>query len=165
MKKLIGILVCILLVLTAAVAQDMVEGYWKSIDEDGKTTAAWYISQKDGTLQGVILKVPGEPDDLLADKCTGNYPGCPIPGDVSKMPLLGTPFIFGLRMRSPGSWDRGNIIDPKDGKMYGCRITFRAAGSAARYKEDTLEMRGTIGPFGRSQFWIRTTPTEIALLQ
>jgi uncharacterized protein (DUF2147 family) len=146
-------------------AADKVEGFWKSIDETGKTTAAWKIYQKNSVLYGEIITVPGQADSKLADSCLPSYKGFPISGDVSKMTVVNTPFIFGLKMKAEGQWEGGNIIDPKDGKMYKCKIVFHAADKK-KYLKDALEMRGEIGlGIGKSQLWERTTEEEIAALR
>jgi uncharacterized protein (DUF2147 family) len=158
------IFMCVLALLCAGIisAQDAVEGLWKSIDEkDGKVTAAWKIYAKDNALFGEIITVPGQSDATLASECKGPYKGFPISGDISAKPVVGLPFIYGLKMRSAGNWDTGNIIDPKDGKLYKCKITFHKA-DGKKYKTDILEMRGEIGlGIGRSQFWEKTTDDEI----
>lgn len=162
-------LFCIVISLCAGIslfAQDKAEGLWKSIDEKtGEITAAWRIYQKEGVLFGEILVVPGKDPGALAVDCKSSYEGFPLPGDVRKMKLTGTPFIYGLKPKSSGQWEGGRIIDPKDGKNYQCKITFRAA-DGKKYKVDTLEMRGEIGlGIGRSQFWERTTEAEIEVLR
>jgi len=161
-KKLIALGIIAVLCLSAIAAADKVEGLWKSIDEKtGKVTAAWQIYQKDSKLYGIILTVPNQKDDKLASDCKASYKDFPVPGDVSKMTVVNTPFIYGLKMKAPGQWEGGNIIDPKEGKLYQCKIIFHAA-DGSKYKADTLEMRGEIGlGIGRSQFWEATNPAEI----
>lgn len=63
-----------------------------------------------------------------------------------------------------GKWANGYIIDPSDGKRYKCRITFHKA-DGKKYKGDTLEMRGEVGPFGRSQFWKKATEAAASALR
>lgn len=165
MKRIIAVFLLLVLGFSMLAAEDKVEGLWKSIDEAGKTTAAWRIYQKDNMLFGEIVKVPNQPDTKLADKCLPSYKGFPLSGDVSKMTVVNTPFIYSLKMKSPGQWDSGNIIDPKEGKLYKCKITFRAA-DGKKYKNDMLEMRGEIGlGIGRSQLWEKTNEAEIAALK
>ncbi len=165
MKKLLLVLSLVLFTAAAAMATDSVEGLWKSIDEEGKVTAAWRIYQENGKLYGVIVTVPGQPDSKIADACQPSYRGFPVAGAVNTMTVTNTPFIFGLTMKAPGQWEGGNIIDPKDGKMYKCKITFRQADNR-RYMTDVLEMRGEIGlGIGRSQLWQRTTEAEVAALR
>jgi uncharacterized protein (DUF2147 family) len=164
MKKL-----TILFVLLTAAAgicfADPVEGFWISMDEKtGKPTAGWEIYQQGGKLFGKILSIYEKPQTERAYKCKESYRGFPIPGKVNEMQVVGTIWLWGLSMNRSGQWSGGNIIDPDSGNMYGARVTFRAA-DGNRYKTDTLEMRGSIGPLGRSQFWSRATREEASSLR
>jgi uncharacterized protein (DUF2147 family) len=81
------------------------------------------------------------------------------------MPVLGTPWLFGLNAvrNKPGEWERGKIIDPNDGQMYTGTVKFHPAGTRVggqTRQVDTLEMRGSIGPFGRSQYWQKATESQ-----
>jgi uncharacterized protein (DUF2147 family) len=157
MKKVIALVVVLFVFVGVCFAADLVEGYWLSIDEKTeKVTAGWYVYQEGGKLFGKILSsADGKPGDV-ADKCKDSYAGFPIAGNVSKMPIIGTPWIFGLSMTKPGEWSGGSIINPEDGKLYKCKIIYHAA-DGKKYKTDTLEMRGEIGlGIGRSQFWQKT---------
>ncbi|MDR2110916.1 MAG: DUF2147 domain-containing protein [Spirochaetaceae bacterium] len=136
---------------------DPAEGYWLSTDEKtGLDTAGWLIYQEGNKLYGKIIFVTAYPQDVKAEKCRESYRGFPVPGNVANMPVVGTPWIFGLSMHRPGEWRGGNIINPEDGSMYGCRIIYHAP-DGGRYQVETLEVRGTIGPLGRSQYWRRLT--------
>jgi uncharacterized protein (DUF2147 family) len=46
------------------------------------------------------------------------------------------------------SWEGGTIIDPDNGRIYKVRLTPVDAGNK-------LEVRGSFGPFWRTQTWIR----------
>ena len=155
-----------LLVLGAACFADAVEGYWVSIDDKtGRATAGWQIYTENGQLYGKILSIAGYPQDVKALKCKKSYRGFPLAGDVNAMPVIGTPWIFGLQPVRSGEWSKGNIIDPESGNMYQCRIIYHAA-DGKRYPLDTLEMRGEIGlGIGRSQFWRKSTREESAGLR
>jgi len=158
--------VCVLfLCLSAGLwAADPALGFWKSIDDDsGKITAGWEIYEKDGILYGEILKVVGYTPDEKAAECKTSYKGFPVVGDVSQMLLVGTPWIYSMEKKDTGEWKGGYVIDPENGKRYACEITFHLA-NGKKYKGDTLEMRGKVGPFGRSQFWQRSTKDEIMAL-
>jgi uncharacterized protein (DUF2147 family) len=155
MKK--AALLCWGLLLAAGLCADPAEGYWLSTDEKtGLDTAGWQIYQEGGQLYGKILFITAYPQDVKAERCKDSYRGFPLPGKVSQMPVVGTAWIFGLSRYRSGEWRGGTIINPEDGSMYGCRIIFRPA-DGGRYKEDVLEVRGTIGPLGRSQYWRRLT--------
>jgi uncharacterized protein (DUF2147 family) len=162
-----GVFSC-LLFLSAGLcfAADPAEGFWISVDDKtGKATAGWELYQEGGKLYGRILAIAGFPQDMPAFMCKESYRGFPLAGKVNEMPIIGTPWIFGLSPGRTGQWSGGNIIDPNDGNMYRCRITFRGA-DGNRYKVDTLEMRGEIGlGIGRSQFWQKSSRREASELR
>ena len=165
MKKFIFAALLLSVFAGFAFAEDPVEGYWVSINEEGKLTAGWQIYEKDGVLYGKILAVAGKARDTIAAAVKESYKDFPVEGAVNKMTVAGTPWIWGLSKKNTGQWAGGNIVDPADGKMYKCKITFRAA-DGKKFKEDTLEMRGEIGMgIGRSQFWKRSTPEDIDQIQ
>ena len=45
-------------------------------------------------------------------------------------------------------WEGGKILDPENGRNYTLRMTPIEGGKK-------LEVRGSIGPFGRTQTWVR----------
>jgi len=144
--------------MTAAVFcfADPAEGFWLSIDDKtNQVTAGWQIYEEGGKLYGKVLSLTDQPRGTIASRCRESYRGFPIAGRVNTMPVAGTPWIFGLTRQREGVWINGNVINPEDGGMYGCRITFHPA-DGRRYMADTLEMRGQILGIGRSQFWRKT---------
>jgi uncharacterized protein (DUF2147 family) len=167
MKKIAFLLTLFNLgVIMCFAATDPVEGYWTSVDDKtGKVTAGWEIYQEGGKVYGKILSVTGFPQDALALPCKASYAGFPLAGRVNQMPVVGTPWIFGLSRNREGEWSGGSVINPEDGSMYKCKITFHRA-DGRRYPTDTLEMRGEIGlGIGRSQFWHKSTQGEAAGLR
>ncbi|MDR2509451.1 MAG: DUF2147 domain-containing protein [Spirochaetaceae bacterium] len=167
MKKVFVVFVMILGARGAVFAgSDPCEGFWISYDDKtGKATAGWEIYVENGKLFGRILSLAGFPQDVSADKCNSSYPGFPAAGDVRKMKVVGTSWIYGLSAESTGIWSGGSIIDPKTGSLYKCRIIYHATGAGKSGKE-TLEMRGEIGlGIGRSQFWQRAGGAEAAALR
>ncbi|MDR3334872.1 MAG: DUF2147 domain-containing protein [Treponema sp.] len=165
MKKITAL--CVGLFLSARLfAADPVEGYWVSVDDKtGKVTAGWELYQTEGKLYGKMLSVADFPQQVKAGACKDSYRGFPVAGKVNELLVVGTPWIFGLMMEKPGQWSGGNIIDPQNGNMYKCKITFRPV-DGKRFKIDTLEMRGEIGlGIGRSQFWRKSTREEAAGLR
>lgn len=159
-KKGCLVLGMVLAAAVAAFAADPAEGFWKSVDEDGKATAFWRIYDRNGTLFGEILKIVGKSDDTIATAAKPAYKDFPVAGQVNTMRVVGTPWIYGLKKRSAGQWDGGSIVDPGKGDLYKCKITFRAA-DGKKYTTDVLEMRGEIGlGIGRSQFWQRAKESE-----
>jgi uncharacterized protein (DUF2147 family) len=159
---------CLVLFFAAGLcfAGDPASGWWISVDDkSGEITAGWELYVVNGALRGKILVAAGIPPDARAGRCRESYRGFPLPGKVNEMPVAGTPWIFGLTPERPGRWINGSVIDPNDGKLYKCTVTFHPA-DGNRYKTDTLEMRGEIGlGIGRSQFWRKSSAREIAALR
>jgi uncharacterized protein (DUF2147 family) len=157
MKRTVILFFALFIFTGFCLAADPVEGFWLSIDEKtNKVTAGWQIYQQGGKLYGKIMSSALEPKGTLANKCKDSYPGFPISGRITAMPVDGPPWIYGLSMDKTGEWSGGSVVNPEDGRIYKCKIIFRAA-DGRRYRADTLEMRGEIGlGIGRSQYWQKT---------
>lgn len=157
MKKTLLLVLIFSLFCGFAFASDPVEGYWISVDEKtGKDTAGWHIWEENGQLYGKILSIAGKPQDTKSGAIGKSYDNFLNGADLGTVQVVGTTWIWGLAKQSSGKWANGYIIDPESGSRYKCKITFHKA-DGKKYKEDTLEMRGEVGPFGRSQFWKRAT--------
>lgn len=131
-----------LLLPTLAFAQATPVGLWKTIDDDGKTAKSLVrISEQGGTLVGSIDKLldPKDGTDAKCDKCKD---------DRKDQPVVGLQIIRGVKPDGDGIWAQGEILDPNNGKTYRTRLKPVDGGKK-------LEMRGYIGPFYRTQTWIR----------
>jgi len=131
-----------LLLPAFAFAQTSPVGLWKTIDDDGKTAKSLVrISEQGGTLVGSIDKLldPKDPGDAKCDKCSD---------DRKDKPVVGLQIIRGVKPDGDGLWGHGEILDPNNGKTYRTRLKPVDGGRK-------LEMRGYIGPFYRTQTWIR----------
>ena len=166
MKKIIALFAAVLLIGTMCFAADPAEGYWISVDENtNKPIAGWQIWEQGGKLSGKILSLADLPQDQIADGGKGKHYDNFMNGvDVGTLHSVGTTWIWDLTKNAEGKWSGGDIIDPGDGKRYKCRITFHKA-DGKKYKVDTLEMRGEVGPFGRSQFWKASNEKEASSLR
>jgi uncharacterized protein (DUF2147 family) len=125
-----------------AFAQATPVGLWKTIDDDGKTAKSLVrISEQGGTLTGSIDKLldPKDPGDAKCDKCSD---------DRKDKPVVGLQIIRGVKAEGEGVWGGGEVLDPNNGKTYRTRLKPVDGGKK-------LEMRGYIGPFYRTQTWIR----------
>ena len=131
-----------LLLPAFAFAQTSPVGLWKTIDDDGKTAKSLVrISEQGGTLVGNIDKLldPKDPVDAKCDKCSD---------DRKNQPVVGLQIIRGVKSEGDGIWGGGEVLDPNNGKTYRTRLKPVDGGKK-------LEMRGYIGPFYRTQTWIR----------
>lgn len=120
-----------------------VTGKWKTIDDEtGKPKSIVEIFKDGEEIKGRILELinPPEPDPVCKE-CSG---------DKKDKPVKGLEFMWGLKESDKGEWSGGQILDPKNGKVYKCRLRLKEDGAK-------LEVRGFIGfsLLGRSQTWNR----------
>ena len=147
--------------------EDPAEGFWLSVDEKtGKATGGWELYVVGDMLLGKVLSLADLPQDKIASQCKESYRGFPLPGKVNEMPVVGTPWIFGLtRNKEPGSWKDGHVIDAGTGSMWKCKIIYRP-GDGKKFMTDVLEMRGELFlGIGRSQYWQKSTLEEASSLR
>jgi len=165
MKKIAIFIYIILICAAVSFASDPAEGFWLSVDNrTGEVQSGWEIYQTNGVLYGKMLSAIGFTASDVARRCRASYQNFPIAGRVNELPILGTPWIFGLRRESSGRWSNGHVINPGDGSIYGCSIIFHPAGSG-RFQHDALEMRGQLLLFSGSQFWRRATREEASSIR
>ncbi|RCW67537.1 DUF2147 domain-containing protein [Pseudorhodoferax soli] len=127
----------------AAQAQMTPVGRWHSVDDKtGEAKAQMQISEQGGQLSGRIEKLLRKEADPQA-RCTE------CTDDRKDQPLVGLEIIRGAK-KAEGKevWEGGKILDPESGKVYTLRLTPIEGGAR-------LEVRGSIGPFWRTQTWLR----------
>ncbi|MFT4195347.1 DUF2147 domain-containing protein [Ottowia sp.] len=127
----------------AAQAQTTPVGTWRSIDDDTQQPKAQIvISEQGGVLTGRIEQLlrPGADPRAVCERCTD---------DRKDRPMVGLEIIRGARKAEGRDvWEGGRILDPEKGSTYALRLTPIEGGQK-------LEVRGAIGPFGRTQTWVR----------
>jgi uncharacterized protein (DUF2147 family) len=128
----------------AALAQNTPVGLWKTIDDETNKEKS-YVRITDtggGNLQGKVEKIL---DPAKADaKCTA----C---SDENKdKPIVGMALFTGAKAEAdePGVWAGTKILKPEDGKLYRLRLKMLDDGKK-------LQVRGYLGPFYKTQEWIR----------
>lgn len=128
--------------VSAALANSPV-GQWHSIDDKtGELKSMVVIVEQQGVLKGRVEKLLRKDADQNAkcEKCSD---------DRKNLPVIGLEIIRGAKKASGKNvWEDGEILDPENGKTYGLRLTPIENGAK-------LEVRGSIGPFGRTQTWVR----------
>jgi uncharacterized protein (DUF2147 family) len=141
MKKA-WIALCMAGASSVALAQLTPVGLWRSVDDKtGQAKAEIRITANaEGVLSGVIERA----------LVTGQEPICTAcPDDRKDKPKLGMEIIRGVK-KTDGKdlWESGKILDPDSGSIYPLRLTPADGGKK-------LDVRGSIGPFWRTQTWIR----------
>ena len=118
-------------------------GTWRSVDDETKEYKAQIaITENAGVLTGKIEKLlrKGADPQAVCDKCEG---------DRKDKPMVGLEIIRGAKkVEGKDVWQGGRILDPEKGSDYALRLTPIEGGKK-------LEVRGSIGPFGRTQTWVR----------
>ena len=128
----------------SALAQMSPVGVWKTIDDETKKEKSLVrIKETNGVFTGTIEKFldPATKVDEVCDKCSDDRKGKPV---------LGMTIIRNIKANADdkGIWDGGDILDPNNGKVYRARLKPVDGGKK-------LEMRGYLGPFYRTQVWLR----------
>ena len=126
-----------------ALAQMTPVGLWRNVDDKtGEAKAEIRIVESAGVLSGRIATRLGKDvqPDVVCDKCSD---------DRKDKPILGLEIIRGAK-KAEGKevWEGGRILDPENGRNYTLRLTPTDSGKK-------LEVRGSFGPFGRTQTWVR----------
>jgi uncharacterized protein (DUF2147 family) len=127
----------------SAFAQTSPVGLWRNIDDKtGEAKAEIRITENAGVLSARIEKVlrkDAKPDE----KCVE------CKDERKDQPMVGLEIVRDAKKSADGEgWEGGRILDPENGREYKLRLTPRGGGQK-------LEVRGSFGPFWRTQTWTR----------
>jgi uncharacterized protein (DUF2147 family) len=129
-------------------------GLWQAVDDNTKQPTGWFlITNHDGVYTGIIAKMfmkPGESPDVVCDKCTD---------DRLNHPWLGLEIIRDMKQEEPDKYGGGNILDPRDGKVYHATLKLTPDGQ-------TLVVRGYLGIelLGKNTYWTRLPDSAYSML-
>jgi uncharacterized protein (DUF2147 family) len=126
-----------------ALAQNTPVGKWNTIDDKTKEIKSEItITETNGVLSGKVSKIlrKDAKPDAVCEECKDERKG---------KPMLGLEIIRAAKKDgSDNIWTGGKILDPENGKEYSLKLTPEDGGKQ-------LTVRGSIGPFGRNQTWVR----------
>lgn len=121
-------------------------GLWKTIDDSTKKEKSLVrIVESGGVYSGRVEKIldAEAPKDAVCKDCTD---------ERKDKPIVGMTIIRNMKQSADDktSFDGGDILDPKDGKVYKSRMKLVDGGGK-------LDVRGYIGMpmLGRTQTWTR----------
>ena len=128
----------------SAFAQMTPVGQWHTVDDKtGEVKAEIHITEQAGVLAGRVFKsLRKDPTaKKTCDDCKDDRKG---------QTIIGMEIIRGVKQEgSENLWaGGGKILDPENGKEYTVRMTPLEGGKK-------LQVRGYIGPFYRTQVWLR----------
>ena len=128
---------------STAFADNTPVGKWHSVDEKTKEIKSEItITEAGGVLTGKVSKLlrKDAKQDAVCEECEDERKGKPI---------LGLEIIRSAKKDGADNvWTDGKILDPENGKEYALKLTPEDGGKK-------LAVRGSIGPFGRTQTWVR----------
>jgi uncharacterized protein (DUF2147 family) len=119
-------------------------GYWITIDdESGLKKSIVELYKKDGKMYGKVVYIYKRGKDgphSLCHQCEGS---------LKNKPVMGMQIVKNLSWNN-SEWEGGTILDPDNGKTYDAKIWINIEN------HNKLNVRGYIGPFFRTQTWIKT---------
>lgn len=118
-------------------------GKWVTIDDETQTKKSVVeLYKHEGKLYGKIVY-------LFPREGREPNPKCTLCTDDRKdQPLVGLQIVRGLSWDG-SEWEDGTIVDPENGKVYTVKMWL--------YEDnpDRMHVRGYVGPFYRTQTWLR----------
>jgi len=123
-------------------SQTEISGKWKSFDDETlEAKSVVDIFEKGGKYYGKIIKLfrkPEEDPDPICTECD--------PQDARyKKKVIGMEILKDMK-KVGTEFSEGTILDPKNGKIYKCKIWIEGS---------ELKLRGYWGPLYRTQTWKR----------
>ena len=129
------------MVICFSVNAQTIFGKWETRNEEtNKVDSVVEIYEKDGKAFAKIIEVKDpKRRTAVCEKCEG---------ENKDKPILGLNIMTGLE-KDGDEWSGGEIVDPRNGKVYDCYIKL--------VNRNKLKLRGYIGfsLLGKTRYWYR----------
>lgn len=139
MKKIIFTIAFTICVFT--INAQTIFGKWHSTNDDtGKIDSVIEMYEENGKAYAKIIEIKDpKRQKAVCDKCEG---------ENKNKPILGLEILTGLK-KDDDEWSGGEILDPRNGKVYKCYIEL--------VNPNKLKVRGFIGfsLLGKTKYWNR----------
>jgi len=138
------------LCMTQAWAQVTPVGVWHTIDDrSNEPKGEVIITEVNGVVTGRVGRAL-KPDPKAKRTCED------CKDDRKNQAIIGMEIIRGVKKEAGEHvWSGGKILDPNEGKEYNVRFTPIEGGKK-------MQVRGYMGPFYRTQTWLRAPDTDTA---
>ena len=131
----------LLFALSITINAQTIFGKWNSTNEEtGNIDSIIEVYEKDGKAFAKVIEIKGSTrKNAVCEKCED---------ENRNKPILGLNILTGLE-KNDDEWSGGNILDPRNGRIYNCYIKL--------IKPNKLKIRGYIGLalFGKTAYWER----------
>jgi uncharacterized protein (DUF2147 family) len=131
----------LLFALSITINAQTIFGKWNSTNEEtGNIDSIIEVYEKDGKAFAKVIEIKGSArKNAVCEKCED---------ENKNKPILGLNILTGLE-KNKDEWSGGNILDPRNGRIYNCYIKL--------IKPNKLKIRGYIGLalFGKTAYWER----------
>ncbi len=139
------VIIILMFICTQLANGQTILGKWNTFDEKTKTQKSQVeIYKTDGKYFAKITDLYNLPDNTKPE----NALCVECKGDKKNKPIIGMNVIEDL-VKQGNEYKDGKITDPQNGKTYDCSVRLDPKDS------DILIVKGSIGPFSRSQRWKR----------
>ena len=130
--------------MSLSLSAQSIVGKWQTIDDEvpGRVKSIVEITERGGKYFGTVVelfRLPEEDQDPHCDECDDDRKGKRV---------LGMEIVRDMSA-GDGEWEDGTICDPKNGRIYDCKMWFEEG------EPDVLKVRGYWGFLYRTQEWNR----------
>jgi uncharacterized protein (DUF2147 family) len=131
----------LILTISISIHSQTIFGKWNSKNENtGQIDSVIEVYEKEGKAYAKVIEILNKKiKNPICQNCNG---------ENKDKPILGLNILTGLE-KDGDEWSGGEILDPRNGKIYKCYIQL--------VENNKLKLRGYVGIslFGKTRYWYR----------